>query len=189
VKLAKAGRFRSLDRVLKDLEELEKRIDSHPGGELFGDTSVPSDGALKGEETVKLSLATAKESWEEIISKVTGVSSAAGSFLASGRVVGLRDDALVVGFPASAKFHQRQLDDPDRIHLIEREVAEVLGTPLRIETETVTPDAAAGEDGAEPEDEEPRAISRVEYEQVGREPIANALKEILGARLINVERT
>ncbi|MEN8150643.1 MAG: DNA polymerase III subunit gamma/tau, partial [Planctomycetota bacterium] len=81
VKLAKAGRFRSLDSVLKELTDLERRLDRGPAPPsprapapppkapemegpvgtvaeakpeaLFGDTSVPSDGAKRGEETVE----------------------------------------------------------------------------------------------------------------------------------------
>jgi len=116
---------------------------------------------------------------------VTAESSAAGSFLSSGRVVSLRDDAVVVGFPPAASFHRRQLDDPDRFRVIEREFAEVLGRPLRLDTQDVAADET---DGGE-EDSESRAVSREEYEMVGREPISNALMEIFGARLIHVERS
>jgi len=213
VKLAKSGRFRSLDSVLKDLQEMERRFDRQPspsaqrapapaprapemGGApsagaapvekaLFGDTSVPKDGAKQGEETVGLTLGRVQEAWEEILARVTAESSAAGSFLSSGRVISLRDDSVVVGFPPAARFHRSQLDDPDRIRVIEREIGEVLGTPLRLDTESVS----AEETGGGEKENESRAASREEYEMVGREPIANALKEVFGARLIHVERS
>jgi len=210
VKLAKSGRFRSLDSVVNDLREMERRLDSQPGTgvsrapapaprapersvppapdrkALFGDTSVPSDGAKEGEETVGLSIDGVRDAWDDIVARVTAESSAAGSFLSSGMVVSLRDDAVVVGFPPAASFHRRQLEDPDRIRVIEREFGEVLGRPLRLKTQDVAADEAGG---GEEEDSESRAVSREEYEKVGREPISNALKEVLGARLIHVERS
>jgi DNA polymerase-3 subunit gamma/tau len=208
VKLAKAGRFRSLDSVLKDLSELERRLEGSPSTPtrrapaptprapekpevsegnraLFGDTSVPADGAKRGEETVGLTLDGLRSVWDEIVSRITTESSAVGSFLSSGKVVSLRDDGVVVGFPPSARFHRRQLSDPDRIHLIEREIAEVAGVALRLTTE----DLPEEESDEEPTEEETRGASREDYEQVGRAPISGALKDVLGARLIHVERS
>ena len=132
-----------------------------------------------------------REAWSEVLDRVKQESSALGSFLASSTVVGLRDDSVKVGFATRARFQKGQLDDPDRIRVVERVLSEVFGRPLRLDTVVAAAldEATAEEDPADPEEGGSRHLSRDEMQRIGREPIVNAIKELFMARLVNIERT
>jgi hypothetical protein len=96
-----------------------------------------------------------------------------------------------VGFAPRARFQKAQLDDPDRIRVVEAVLSEVFGRRLRLEcavTDAVA-EADAGEESPEPDADEARQVSREEMQRVGAEPIVNAIKELFMARLVNIERT
>jgi hypothetical protein len=204
VKLARSEQLRSLDEIVSDLRDLEGRIGSGSSGAPAG--AAPSsgpvertdrtlfrgatdlEGALRGEESVGLTIDTVRRAWEEVLSRVRQRSSAAGSFLASGSVTGLTDEAVTLGFPPSARFQRSQLADPDHIRVIESEIEEVLGVTLRFRTE----EAEASDESGAPEPEEegpPRAATRSEVERIHKEPIVGLLKNLFMARLIHIERT
>jgi DNA polymerase-3 subunit gamma/tau len=220
-KLAGAGGLRSLDEILADLDDLERRVAggapaaSPPGGsptgrapapeppardrreerKLFRGTSLP-EGAVEGEDADHLTIERVRGLWPEVLAGVKRESSAVGSYLESGRVLGLTDDEVTVGFAPSVRWQQTQLDDPDHIRLVERAVAEALGARLRIRTvvteqaeEPVAPDSAGEAGSGGPPAEGPKRVTREEIERIGREPIVSALKELFQARLVHIERT
>ncbi|MHC4860068.1 MAG: DNA polymerase III subunit gamma/tau [Planctomycetota bacterium] len=206
VKLAAAGKLRSLDEILADLADLEQRIGA--GSPTSGPGTIPApaapepeerqlfraalpEGAIRGEGADLLTIERVRELWPAVLERINEGSSAVGSYLVSGRVLGLTDDAVTVGFPPKSRFQKTQLDDPDHIRLVERAIVEVLGSGLRVET-AVTEGAGEPEAPAEGEaetPEQPARVSREEVERIGREPIVNALKELFQARLVNIERT
>lgn len=211
VKLANAGALRSLDEILKDVEALEKKVGRAPARaprattpapaeeaappappreELFVDAGPP-EGALKGEETVSLTMDVVNEAWSGIVDRVKEESSAVGSFLGSAAVVGLTDHSIKIGFAPRARFQKKQLDDPDRIRIVETVIRGVLGHELRLDS-VITDAAAESDDEEEPreqDEESARHVSREEMKRIGREPIINTIKEVFMARLVNIERT
>ena len=78
------------------------------------------------------------------------------------------------------------LEDADRLNLIEQVLTEVFGQPLRLEAEDGEEIEEGDTDGPGRAD---AAIGRDEIEQVNREPIVNALKDVFSARLVHIERT
>ncbi len=207
-KLAGVGSLKSLDEIVKDLEDLEKKVGRAPAraprpiepapaeasapdrGVLFKDADPP-EGALKGENRGSLTIGAVRDAWSDVLDRVKQESSAVGSFLASSTVIGLTDESITVGFPPRARFQKRQLDDPDRIRVVETVLFEAFGQSLRLDTAVTDAAAeAAVEDApAAPEEGETRHVTGEELQRIGREPIVSAIKELFMARLVNIERT
>jgi hypothetical protein len=204
VRLARSERLRTLDDIVADLRDLEGRIGRRGASpspassvaEATGRAEDPTlfkgarelEGALRGEDSVGLTLDGVRSSWEEVLSRVKQQSSAAGSFLESGAVSGLSDDTVTVSFPPSARFQRGQLDDPDHVRVIEAEISEVLGSRLAFRTEEVP--EPEEEEAREAEAPDPhRPVSHVEIERIHKEPIVSLLKNLFMARLIHIERT
>jgi DNA polymerase III subunit gamma/tau len=222
VKLSSAGNLRSLDDILKDLEELRKKVGrpsaraaatpvaapaapatraaptaaptAEPGAEervLFKSAALPDEGP-ESDDRPAFDLDTVRASWSEVVDRVQRESSAVGSFLASSKVLGLTDNAVSVGFVPAARFQKAQLDDADRIRVVEEVLKEFFGRPLRLKTAVTE---AAGEvdqkeDAPAPSEEEgSRRVTREEMLKIEREPIINTIKELFMARLVNIERT
>ena len=162
-----------------------------PGGPaLFKDAAVP-EGALRGEESDGLTIEKVRAGFEAVLARVTERSSATASFLLSGRVLGLEGRAVVIAFPPAARFQKAQLDDLDRLRIVEQSMAEVFGTALKLKTtvseasaEMVAPAGAPGapaEAGA--------VVGREEIEKIKRTPVIEMLTNLFGVRLVHVERT
>jgi len=137
---------------------------------------------------VKLTIDRVRESWDTLLERLNQRRSAVGSFLASGRVLGLTDDSIEIGFPPSSRFQKTQLDEPERIRVVEEELRELFGVPLRLKT-VVTQAAADSEADEEKPAGEKERVGRDELDRIGREPIVNLLKDVFMARLVHVERT
>ncbi len=205
VKIARAGGFRGIDEIVKDLADLEARLGRGLGplppapgpapaagtGPVLFRGASPPEGSLAGEEAGHLTLDRVREVWEEVLERVKGESATTGSFLSSGTVLGLSDTTVTVGFPPSARFQVERLRDGERTRLVETALQEVLGRRFRLKTEiteALEESAAAEPDEAGLPENPARAVTREEKERILGEPLVNALKEILGARLLHIER-
>ncbi len=209
-RLSGLGRLRTLDEVLKDLEDLERRLGSGapppaaapgpapatlPGpspatgdGALFRDAALP-EGALRGEEKDGLTLDRVKAVWPDFLSRVKERSAATGSFLSGATPLGLERDSLLLGFAPAAAFHKSALDDPERLRLCEDALAEATGARLRIRTAITEAAAEVREEAPPAAGDTPGPVGREELDRIHRTPIVETLKSFFAIRLAHVERT
>jgi DNA polymerase-3 subunit gamma/tau len=83
------------------------------------------------------SLEEVKDRWEALITHVSGIKMSLATYLKEATPVRLETGVLTLGFPNNAVFFKEALAHKDNMSILEKAVASVIGSPLRLNLETV----------------------------------------------------
>ena len=162
VKVTRPAADLAAESIAYRLELLEQRVQagSVGAGRLLGTVPVtdvpqepaapePAEPAQPAPEPPSLELAQLQEAWQRtVLVALERRSIPTASMLREAYPVALDDDRLTLEFPANAAFHRQLAEEPKNASLLAETLYEVTGRRLRIEF-------VLGENGAQPEDEEP----------------------------------
>jgi len=150
------------------------RKQHNPAPAVSAPVKAPAPAAqpkIAGTET----LAQVQGFWKEILNNLGKRRPVLKTYLAEGKISGLKKNTLIINFTPDCSLHQETLSQKGNKEIIEKQIEERIGNQLKVEfviSEKITP-----------ANKEERPAARV-----GKDPLVEKAQRLFGAKIINIKQ-